>query len=104
MKFRHVDLACGLTSRKDRHNLGKQASNIYLVTRAGDMTAIQLMWAYRTLPGAFRVTSEYFFTNHVRMDTSKLTVGLWFVVPTMEFEPQDSKHCAFRQLIETSKS
>ena len=41
----------------------------YLLTQAGYMAAIQLMWACGTTACAFRITSEYSFTELGRMDS-----------------------------------
>ena len=49
--------------------MSKQASNIYLLTRARFEAAIQLMWACGTTASALRVTSEYSFTDLGRMDS-----------------------------------
>ena len=49
-------------------SIAKQ-SNIYLLTQAGYLAAIQLMWACGITSCALRITSEHSFTNLGRMDS-----------------------------------
>ena len=53
---------------KAKQSKAKQ-SNLYLLTQAGYVAAIQPMWACGTTACALRITPEYSFTDLVRMDS-----------------------------------
>ena len=67
----------------------KQDSNIYLLTQARYLAAMQLMWAYGTTAYGGLMPSELPPSTHLQTSkgwTAQLAAGLRFVVPAMGFE------------------
>ena len=86
--LRNDPMVSGSNLPSTQLSLGRKAKQrcFYLLTQAGYVAAIQLMWTWALL----LVPSELLLSTHLPASegwTAELAVGLWLVVRRRGFEP-----------------